>query len=174
MTPEDKELCLALRFVPKCAALPMCAAAADRIEALSTEKSEPDDYVAWLTFRKKDGTHSDGRIRICDSDSPGAFKVYRAAPISAVLESIDEDAPRGLGFCPYCNSDGCSGAPGCHNDEASALAWALRDILVTLGNTAIVPPAQLSAARAALQRVGFSDYLNKIYNKHSNKPQGST
>ena len=48
-----------------------------------SEVSGIDDYVAWLTFRKKDGTHSDGRIRICDSDSPGAFKVYRAAPISA-------------------------------------------------------------------------------------------
>ena len=48
-----------------------------------SEVSGIDDYVAWLTFRKKDGTHSDGRIRICDSDSPGAFKVYRAAPITA-------------------------------------------------------------------------------------------
>lgn len=56
---------------------------------LTVERADSNDYVAWLTFRKKDGTHSGGRIRICDSDSPGAFKVYRAAPVSAVLESID-------------------------------------------------------------------------------------
>jgi hypothetical protein len=50
--------------------------------------------VAWLTFRKRDGTHSDGRIRICDSDSPGAFKVYRTHPrttgaIEALRELVD-------------------------------------------------------------------------------------
>lgn len=61
-------------------------------ERMAAKAQLTDDYVAWLTFRKKDGTHSDGRIRICDSDSPGAFKVYRAAPISisAVIESIDD------------------------------------------------------------------------------------
>jgi hypothetical protein len=35
-----------------------------------------DDYVAWARY-------DNGTIRLCDSDSPGAFRVYRHPPTQA-------------------------------------------------------------------------------------------
>ncbi len=42
------------------------------------EKGEAIEHVAWLRYKFYDG----GRVslRLCDSDSPGAFKVYRSPP----------------------------------------------------------------------------------------------
>jgi len=48
---------------------------------------EGDNYVAWLRHKH----HDDGKVTIhlCDSDSPGAFKVYRhAAPPATVSEEM--------------------------------------------------------------------------------------
>jgi hypothetical protein len=39
-------------------------------------------------------------------------------------------------------------------NDLMEVASALRDLLATLGNTAIVPPHQLAAARAALAKAG--------------------
>ncbi len=44
----DEELCLALRFLPKSAKLPMCALAADRIEALGRDALDASEYARGL------------------------------------------------------------------------------------------------------------------------------
>jgi hypothetical protein len=38
--------------------------------------NEPDPYVAWLRYNNHNGRRPT-TIHVCDSDAPGAFKVYR-------------------------------------------------------------------------------------------------
>ena len=45
--------------------------------AQQTSPQGVDDYVAWLRYAQGPGDSK--RIVVCDSDEPGAFKVYRAA-----------------------------------------------------------------------------------------------
>ena len=45
----------------------------------SCPKDERTDYVAWCCY-------AGGTIRTCDSDTPGAFKVYRIAALATVSE----------------------------------------------------------------------------------------
>jgi hypothetical protein len=60
-------------------------------------KDERNDYVAWCCYTK-------GAIRTCDSDTPGAFKVYRRAalaeePASALTphqKAVEEAAGYGI------------------------------------------------------------------------------
>jgi hypothetical protein len=55
-----------------------------------TPAAQPDNYVAFLRYVK----HPNGNttIRTCDSDEPGAFKVYRAPTPAAQPESLVEAA----------------------------------------------------------------------------------
>lgn len=59
-----------------------CVCARDHIIAClrAVEQSE-NDYVAWMQYRRHNGMTT---IHVCDSDSPGAFKVYRSAVEKAV------------------------------------------------------------------------------------------
>lgn len=41
---------------------------------MAAHKFVPDDYVAWCRYT------DNGPIVTCDSDAPGAFRVYRRAP----------------------------------------------------------------------------------------------
>ena len=47
-------------------------------EAKGRREAQPktDDYVAWLRYQHHDGDVT--TIHVCDSDAPGAFRVYRA------------------------------------------------------------------------------------------------
>lgn len=45
------------------------------------EQAMPDDYVAWLRYQHHDGDVT--TIHVCDSDAPGAFRVYRWARSAA-------------------------------------------------------------------------------------------
>ena len=50
------------------------------------ERPEPSQHVAWLRYKPG----NDGRpttIHLCDSDAPGAFKVYRSPPEVASLRA---------------------------------------------------------------------------------------
>lgn len=56
----------------------------------ATRECAEDNYVAWLRY-------VNGTIRVCDSDSPGAFKVYRhpkhfppSVPVSDVRWMIQQ------------------------------------------------------------------------------------
>jgi len=55
---------------------------------LAKHPAEPDDYVAWVRFTKS------GPIQTCDSDAPGAFKVYRWPAV----EPPQEPKPTVKGF----------------------------------------------------------------------------
>lgn len=44
--------------------------ALDVDNALTRIPAEEDSYIAWARY-------TNGTIRLCDSDSPGAFRVYR-------------------------------------------------------------------------------------------------
>jgi hypothetical protein len=66
-----------------------------------------DNYVAWLTFQH----HSDNRvsIHVCDSDTKGAFKVYRHAPapdVTRLVEEVDTYIrKKEVEFCDDCGVD---------------------------------------------------------------------
>lgn len=47
-------------------------------------RSVEDDYVAWMRFR-------DGRLSLCDSNTEGAFCVYRMRSIEKALRKILDD-----------------------------------------------------------------------------------
>ena len=58
---------------------------------------EPDNYVAWCRYVNQPNAT---RIQLCDSDAPGAFKVYRASPPATdsneVIEIVKHDLDRDL------------------------------------------------------------------------------
>lgn len=99
-----------------------------RLEALKLLKAsrevKPVEHVAWLRFTDG-GSWADSRnvrIVICDSDSPGAFKVYRAPPPKSRADVLKEAAEicrslvAGVGKSGDPFSDGVVfGINGCHD-----------------------------------------------------------
>lgn len=54
------------------------------------------EHVAWLRYKSDPTGNKPPRIKLCDSDDPGAFKVFRrAAPAQPVIEPV-------VRFCPGC------------------------------------------------------------------------
>jgi hypothetical protein len=58
--------------------------------AFDRTHSPEDDYVAWLCFRHRNDNQQP-YLAVCDSDSPGAFKVYRHTADDGSLQ-VDYDA----------------------------------------------------------------------------------
>ena len=61
-------------------------------KSVPPQSNDINDYVAWLCFRNRKDNQQP-YLAICDSDTPGAFKVYRH-PAKAT----------GCG-CDFCNED---------------------------------------------------------------------
>lgn len=78
---------------------------ADKIEARNVKQEyrpkregSADDYVAWCRYTSTDGDQM-GRIVTCDSDAPGAFKIYRAPELS---RDPQPEPTISVGPCPVC------------------------------------------------------------------------
>ena len=47
-----------------------------QLQAQLRQEREAREHVAWLRFKKRSGSE-ESYLVLCDSDAPGAFKVYR-------------------------------------------------------------------------------------------------
>jgi hypothetical protein len=57
-----------------------------KIAAAKREQESPkvDNYVAWICLRHR-ADNGETYLKLCDSDEPGAFKVYRGQTASAEI-----------------------------------------------------------------------------------------
>lgn len=56
-------------------------------ERKADPRDDRDDYVAWLCFKHRHDNQQPYLI-VCDSDTPGAFKVYRRHALDAAEAEI--------------------------------------------------------------------------------------
>lgn len=61
-------------------------------ERLARPVVPPEEHIGWCRYVT--GHEKATRIVLCDSDAPGAFKVYRSAPTSVPLTDEQITAPR--------------------------------------------------------------------------------
>lgn len=108
----------------------------DRLRAENTAlrrqiEANDDTYVAWCRYRN-------GRILLCDSDSPGAFKVYRhpRAQIDGKAEPVASKNDK----CPMCGRY--------NNDHYS---WCRPELLPAAQGIVLVPREQWGAAYLAFR-----------------------
>lgn len=102
-TPEDRAK-LALGEIPAHIALPTTEELRE-----SLTRYELADHVAWLRYSEYNGTRP-ATIHLCDSDAPGAFKVYRdnsrrirlAEAILREFDRITSGWPIVAPTCPTC------------------------------------------------------------------------
>lgn len=66
------------------------ARGASNKSAMRSLQQTENDHVAWLRYKSHDGGRT--TIHLCDSDSPGAFQVYRALP-APVAQAAGEWVP---------------------------------------------------------------------------------
>src|SRR5271157_3272428 len=67
------------------------------------ELVERNNYVAWLCFRGGRDGDSVASVHTCDSNYPGAFKVYRWSVIDAALIKVIAKVQREANECEWCD-----------------------------------------------------------------------
>lgn len=86
-----------LAYLPDQHKLGLFEAALAKFAAKACARSETEEYVAWCRYVQGPSATT---IVLCDSDSPGAFKVYRSA-VSAIRPSIEAVLEQCAGICEH-------------------------------------------------------------------------
>lgn len=113
------------RWADEIAALEQQLAAKDaeiaRLRKEIAEAFNEDTYVAWVFYRGGRDGNRPATIHLCDSDAPGAFKVWRRKGNATLAET--PEVPEVLGKCDY--SHGYRSVPGfrLHAKKNDCINW---------------------------------------------------